>query len=873
MNSFTKYINPHLGKLLEDIKMDKEYIRGNGSYLYDTKGDRYLDCIAAYGAIPFGYNPKEIWDCIKEYQESEIPSFIQPSALYIASKLAERLIEVTPEGLDYVTFTNSGAESVEAAIKLARSRTGRRGILATTNSFHGKTLAALSATGNSSYQKPFGAPLAGFASIKYGDLQALESELQNNPEAYAAFIVEPIQGEGGIVESPQGYLKAAKEICRKYGVIFVLDEIQTGLGRTGNLFAFEEEDVVPDLLLLAKALGGGIIPIGACIASEDVYNEDFGNKHSSTFAGNSLACMVGLKALELLTRDNQKLIKEVRVKGEMFKNQLLKLQEKYPNIIKMIRGKGLMLGIEFGVDQDTFPGSMIGIMAEQELLTPVISSYLLNNEKIRVAPTLNGNQVIRIEPSLTINTEQINDCIQGLDKMLQVLSSGNTAKFLSYLIDDNRDREFLKTELKAANKIIPSGDEEGKFAFLIHPLDLKNYCEFDESLYVFNQDELAELTDRWSDMVEPFVTAKVRIRAASGKTAYGEFIAVPRTTEQLINMPKETVLGELKAAIELARERGAKLVGLGAYTSVVSMGGLYLRKEGVPLTTGNSYTVVAGVEAVLDALQRLEVAPAEAVVAVVGATGSIGKGTSVLISESTARMILLGNPKNHESSIKRLYKIAGEVYKYLTTLIDKNHRFNPGTIGDKLLRNYQGVLPHWDAPVSEFIDFAMSLDNENSPIVVTTETEHYLPAADVVISATNTIEKIITADNIKFGAVVCDLSRPGNVSKEVEEKRPDVLVIDGGVIEVPGRPSLGWNFGFEEGLAYACMAETMMLALEHHYTHTSLGSSGISLENILFTKELADKHGFKVAELRSFDRPLDQLKWQNIIDARSSKVG
>src|SRR5262249_6313168 len=185
---------------------------------------------------------------------------------------------------------NSGAEAVEAAIKLCRAATKRPGILSTRGSFHGKTLGALSATGNPNYQRDFAAPAAGFDQVPYGDADALRQALTARPAYSGAFTVEPIQGEGGIVEPPPGYLAAARTICDEAGVLLALDEIQTGLGRTGDLFACEAESVVPDVLVLAKALGGGLIPIGAVLCTENVHTTAFATKHSSTFAGNALAC-------------------------------------------------------------------------------------------------------------------------------------------------------------------------------------------------------------------------------------------------------------------------------------------------------------------------------------------------------------------------------------------------------------------------------------------------------------------------------------------------------------------------------------------------------------------------------------------------------
>ncbi len=869
-NNYSMYVNPHLGEMLESIKLDQKYVRGEGCHLYDVQGNRYLDCIAAYGALPFGHNPELIWEAINDFRNSGEPSFIQPSALEAAGELARRLIEVAPEGLEYVTFANSGAEAVEAAIKLCRSASGRPGILATENSFHGKTFGALSATGNPAYQSVFNAPAEHFNHIPFGDAAALEEELKARSDYYAAFIIEPIQGEGGIVEPPVGYLPRVKDICKENSVLLIFDEVQTGLGRTGSLFACEQEQVSPDVMVLAKALGGGIMPIGACLCSAEAYSEDFGLKHSSTFAGNSLACRVGLKVLDLLTNDHSALLKKVRIRGELLKAGLIELQKKYPYQIKTVRGRGLLLGLEFNMDRDHFPGSLLGVMAEQELLTPAISSYLLNVKKIRVAPTLNGNAIIRIEPPLIISEAQCREALQGIDSMLEVLGQGSTARFLSYLVRPQNEENYPPYTPYHAKKVVPSGKpEEGRFAFLVHALDLKSYHQFDNSLLAFSDDELAELTGKFNGLIEPFVAGKTVINSTAGRSAYGEFIALSRTTDEFIQMPRSQALAELKAAVALARERGARIVGLGAFTAVASMGGLYLKNEKIPITTGNSYTVVSAVDAVTTATDKLQIDRSQTTAAIVGAAGSIGRGISLLLSETVPRLILIGNPNNQTSS-DRLHLVAAEIYRYQSALLKQGRTLKPGSMGHLLADCSE--LPAPDATMDDFEAFVGGEGSRRGLIGFSTDINAVLARADIVISATSATEKVIHAGNLKTGAIVCDISRPANVSEEVDRARPDVLVIDGGVIEVPGLPSLGWDFGFEEGLAYACMAETMMLALEQRYKHHSLGSSGVNLETILQTRYWAAEHGFKLANFRSFNRPLSEESWQKLLQTRQKLV-
>jgi acetylornithine/succinyldiaminopimelate/putrescine aminotransferase len=400
VHPYVRHVNPHLADLLAKLRLDKLFVRGEGSALFDHEGRRYLDCIAAYGALPFGYNPPAIWRALDELRLRGEPSFVQPSLLDAAGRLAARLVELAPEGLCRVTFANSGAEAVEAAIKLCRAATGRIGILSTDGSFHGKTYGALSATGNPDYQRDFGAPAAGFDRIPYGDADALRRALATRPGYYAGLLIEPIQGEGGIVEPPPGYLTAVGAICREAGVLLALDEIQTGLGRTGDLFACEAEGVVPDVLMLAKALGGGLVPIGAVLCTEAAYSTAFAMKHSSTFAGNALACRAGLATLELITRDDGRLLTQVARNGRFLRRRLEELAARYPHLIAEVRGRGYMLGLRFGVDRDLWPDSLLGTAAEQGFFTPIFASYLLNVEGVRLAPTLNGNSVIRIEPPL-----------------------------------------------------------------------------------------------------------------------------------------------------------------------------------------------------------------------------------------------------------------------------------------------------------------------------------------------------------------------------------------------------------------------------------------------------------------------------------------
>ena len=432
---FARCVNPHLADLLASLWLDKRFVRGEGCELIDDNGRHYLDGIAAYGALPFGFNPAEIWQSLLDVQRNGEPSFVQPALLDAAGELAERLLAIAPSNLRYVTFANSGTETVEACIKLCRVATGRMGILSAHNSFHGKTLGALSATGNPHYQQGFGAPASDFHSIPYGDVEALRHELETRPGYYAAFLVEPIQGEGGIAVPPAGYLTEVRDLCTRADVLLVLDEIQTGLGRTGEMFACMSEAVQPDVMALAKALGGGLMPIGAMLCTESAYTESFALRHSSTFAANTLACRAGLATLRMLTSDDNALVRRVERNGARLKDGLLELQRRYPQLIAEVRGRGFLLGIRFAGDRLLWPESLLGVALEQEFFTPLFASYMLNVEGVRVAPTLNGKSVIRIEPALTMTWPQCERLLSALERALAMFATGDTGRILASIIE------------------------------------------------------------------------------------------------------------------------------------------------------------------------------------------------------------------------------------------------------------------------------------------------------------------------------------------------------------------------------------------------------------------------------------------------------
>lgn len=375
--------------------------RDGGVYTYDNHGKRYLDCLGGYGIFNVGHRHPKVIAAVKA-QLDQVCLHSQDLLNPWAAHLARQLAALAPGDLKYSFFCNSGTEAVEGAIKLARLYTGKTEIISTKNAYHGVSMGALSATGRDVFRKPFEPLLNGFVHVPFGDTDALEKAIGKNT---AAVILEPIQGEGGINVPPAGYLRKVRQITKKKGVLLILDEVQTGLGRTGRMFACEHEAVVPDILCLAKALSGGVVPIGCFMATSKIWKvlEPNPTIHNSTFGGNPLACTAASACLEVLMEEH--LPARSAVMGNYFMRKLNELIDEYPDYLSDVRGRGLLIGLEF---------------TSKELREAV--QVELFHRGVLVAATMNANRTIRIEPPLIITESQINLMIDTLESILVELT-------------------------------------------------------------------------------------------------------------------------------------------------------------------------------------------------------------------------------------------------------------------------------------------------------------------------------------------------------------------------------------------------------------------------------------------------------------------
>lgn len=399
----TRYLNEPMVRVLKAIGYDVGFKSAQGPYLFDRDGARYLDLLSGWGVFALGRNHPVVRDTLKSVLDSDLPNLVQMDVSPLAGVLAERLLAYTPY-LQKAFFANSGAEAVETAIKFARGATGRPGIVYCGHAFHGLTYGALSLNGDEIFRKGFGPPLPDCAEVPFDDLPALERALASRQ--VAAFIVEPIQGKGANIPS-DGYLQAAADLCRKFGTLFVADEIQTGLGRTGRFLAVEHWGVEPDMVLLAKSLSGGHVPVGAVLTRKWIFNKIFDRMdravvHGSTFSKNDLAMAAGLATLHVL--ETEKVIENTDRLGKRLLASFEGMAERY-EFVKTVRGKGLMIGVEFGPPRSLKLKAAWSTVetVNKGLFCQLITVPLFKDHKVLIQVAGHASHTIKLLPPLTIS--------------------------------------------------------------------------------------------------------------------------------------------------------------------------------------------------------------------------------------------------------------------------------------------------------------------------------------------------------------------------------------------------------------------------------------------------------------------------------------
>jgi len=425
-----KYINPQLARVLGTIEFDRFYVKGEGCYLIDDEGGRYLDFLSGFGVFALGRSHPAIVGALHDALDADLPNLVQMDCSLLPGILAQELVKRSHPGIERVCFTNSGAEAIESAIKFARAATKRTRILYCDHAFHGLTTGALSLNGGKEFRSGFGPLLPGVDMIPFGDIGALARELRKGD--VAAFVIEPIQGKG-VNLAPDDFWPEAQALCHRHKTLLVLDEVQAGLGRTGTFFCHEQFGITPDIITVSKALSGGYVPVGAMLSTAAVSDAVFSSMdravvHSSTFASNQLAMVAGLATLAAF--DDEEILDRVQRTGKAFTKSLAPLVERY-EFLHEVRGRGLMIGLVFG--EPTTP-SLRRRFRMIEAMRPALFSQMMvvplfHRHKILTQVAADNMNVVKLLPPLIAGDDEVELFADALDDVLASAERGSSLLF------------------------------------------------------------------------------------------------------------------------------------------------------------------------------------------------------------------------------------------------------------------------------------------------------------------------------------------------------------------------------------------------------------------------------------------------------------
>lgn len=750
--------------------------------------------------------------------------------------------------------------------------------------FHGKTTGALQLTHNPAYREPFerlGTPVR---FLEQGDTAAAEAaigesdtilysvtesagELCLQRHAFsniAALFVEPIQGEGGIHQLDAGYLQRLRELADLHDFPLVYDEIQTGMGRTGSLFYAEQLGVRGDFYLLGKSLGGALAKISAVLIDLHWYEPAFGLLHSSTFAEDDYSSSMACRVLDVMERDG--ILRQCADKGRLLGEALRQLQQRYPDVIRDVRGVGLLLGVEFMPREDGSP-TLRDIFMEGRL-GYVIAGYLLNKHGIRVAPTLSSPATIRLEPAALISPAQCQALVDALAVVCEILRRQNAYELTNYIIGNRVPAApgalaDCRPLFPARSILVGAARPEQiqrKVAFLGHLSTIANLRHWDPSLAAFSDEEAAAWLRILSPMVGPLVHKSEVIESITGERVLLEFISLYFDSEMIAEQVKagkqDAVKERIQLAVDFATERGCEAIGFGGYSSIVTGNCKRVQlRQNVALTTGNALTVAMGVQALLDCAAEQAVDLEQSCFAAVGAAGNIASIYSELMANHVPRLLLIGT----SGSRKRLEQVARHIYASAFDDLAEKILVGqaaalvgvPGALvahpcTRRLLALPAGARP---ADIGAYLFEALAAGEMEAPIRISEELDD-LRSANLILSASSTPAALIYPRHIGSGPVViCDIAVPLDVDASVHAQCPNVLTIQGGLVRLPSESAYAIpGMPLEPGLAFACNAETILMGLANMTSHYSYGK--INKGQVEEISRLARQHGLTLARPR-----------------------
>jgi len=979
---YGKYCRPKLDDLLRCLKLDREYVRASGDFLFcqeDGREAAVVDFVGGFGTTLLGHNNAELKAEAVRLIQADTPFAAQVAVRGPSAHLAEKLGSLLPgKSKYYASFSNSGAESVEAAIKHAYKvkidaarRTcasisrqlsdfchsledGARDVVlpdsaagkpprrfhddldehnlaqleelrnnpvvcALKGSFHGKTVSALKLTFNKTYREGF----EGLSSIRPVFIDPLHPEgLEeivrsrcadflrpvihgNHVEIervmvprVIALILEVIQGEGGIRVIADEILAKLAAIHEDARIPFIVDEIQTGCGRTGTFYAFAQTPLAriePEYVLLSKALGGSLSKTAVTLIRSDIYDPDFGILHTSTFAEDELSCALALKTVNMLTRKRNALMKEITRKGNFIMEKLDALRVKYPRIVREVRGRGLMIALEFAPLDDFSP--FFNYAARQGLLSLLVASYLLNRHRIRVFaplstmirgdPADSRASIIRVEPSAFIAEKEVQKLVIALDEACRIIAANNEYCLVAHLVDgqlSNAERTAPAEMVAARGLLDRRTDFDARTGFIIHPTSVEHLVDYyfpSFRKYRYLAAGFETWWNRISRFLEPDLV-NVSYITSGGFTVENNMVVVPylpgclaeamgaqrRKGDQASVLRLPEIRDRIQEAVTLAKEIGddrvpTSMVGLGAHTSIVTDRGRALNDYEVPLTTGNAYTAALMFMGIRKAaeLQGIDISTSKA--AVVGGAGNIGTVIAALLCQCAGEVRIIGRGGGGIERLKAaraqclrelLHAIALEVAEGIhfehTRISGLGRNIYQTVIIPSLVGNLADVRQISDETIAR-LDLAVTGlygKEDGAPISLHADLEA-IRDCEIVAIATNSPDKnLVGPRNAKKGAIICCASVPSNLSAVFKKHMDDYFVFDGGFARLPEESHIDC-VGMPGGtLAYGCLSETLLLAFEGR--NRSFARGPLTVAQVQETIRLAERYGFTLGEFK-----------------------
>ncbi|NLI77264.1 MAG: aminotransferase class III-fold pyridoxal phosphate-dependent enzyme [Candidatus Riflebacteria bacterium] len=754
-------------------------------------------------------------------------------------------------------------------------------VLALEGAYHGKTFGALGLTHNARYRDPFPRqvfpvtflppdPEALRRAIAQARLEPLR--LARGPRggltfepvpvpAHLGLFVEPVLGEGGARPLPEGFLAAATGICRAEGLPVVADEIQTGLGRTGTVFAWESSGApAPDFVLLSKFLGAGLVKVSAVLSQRAVSEDEFGIIHTSTYAEDELSSRVALAVLDALSENDGALLAAVRQAGEAWLTRLRALQAEFPDVIREVRGRGLLLGVEFH-DLRESGSNLLRFLAGQGDLGYLFASYLLHAHGLRVAPTLNALRTIRIEPSVLVPAREMDRTVRGFAALCRILRQRDTFHLVKFILPEFRSgRPGRETVLDCRREpdvvMQPEPRAPEKVAFLGHFIDPGFLARHEPALARFTPAQLESLVERTWKYIDPCAFASRDIASPLGPVVNFTFVGLSVSSAILLRHLRDRDLGPVRGlirqAVEAARAAGARLVGFGQFTSILTRNCQELCVPGVAFTSGNTLTAGMALRALEQEVQRRGLAWPTLRLAVVGAGGNIGSTFARLLADRAGRLVLIGGTAS--DSRRRLEETRDTILAEQAARVQAGSADTPiaaflhRTIGPREIDRIRAQAKEADeSTFGARLQEALAGRRDADPPIEIADLGA-LPTCPVVMAATNATRPFIGPADLAPETVVCDVSLPAALTPEAV-RRPGVEVFKGGIVALPNHEVL--NIGalpLDPGLVYACMAETILLGLERRWEDFSIGP--LDKQRVLEILALADKHNFRLARLK-----------------------